>query len=458
MATASVNGGGSGSTNNKPPKSENTGGNTTGTSGGDSGTKTPTPTPPKGPASGGSGSQSTPVQAGPDDGVSLWASPTAGNPLPLDYVASSAQLILAVRPANILHRPDGDQLLPSLGPWGDMAAHAIKDATGLELNQIDQVELVVHDSGDGKPVTTAVIRTIEKMAPEERLAAWGNPTATTDGDATYYQGPKLCYFLPAKEGGKLLVVGPAAQIKEIVHPSDSPALPRGLELMLPHTDADRDVSLVFLPSYLFGDGKAVLSGPLSALEKPLEDFFTGDVVAADLSLHFDANFFLELRTTGMPGKEAGTLSDDLARRLKAVPTSVENDLDGLNLHPYGRKLLRRLPEWMRLLSEYTRSGVDQEQPVLRCYLPSIAAPNLLMGTELALAEQPVQGGAATAGSPKKPLTIAEALKKEDHAHLSARHAGKGPATALRRCWNPISNPRRRHAIGRHHQESILRPG
>jgi hypothetical protein len=381
--------------------------------GGNSGTSPSTPVP-KAPSAGGNSSDRTSVQSVADDGVSLWASPTAGNPLSLDYVASGAQMILAVRPANILHRPEGDQLLPSLGPWGDMAAHAIKDATGLELNQIDQILLVVHDSGDGHPVSTAIIRTLDKIAAEERLAAWGNPTATTEGDATYYLGPKLSYFLPAKEAGKLLVVGPASQIKEVVHPADGPpAMPRSLELIVPHTDADRDATLVFVPSYLSGDGKSVLSGPLAALRKPMEDFFASEVSAAQLSLHFQVNFFLEFRAIGLPGKPAGELSDDLNRRVKTIPTSVENDLDALNLHPYGRKLLRRLPEWMRLMTEYTRSGVEDDQPVLRCYLPAVAAPNLLTGVELALEEQPVQGGASVAvEGPKKPQTIAELLKKK----------------------------------------------
>jgi serine/threonine-protein kinase len=384
-------------------------GKTPDSSKGDSGTR-----PVKPPPAASDGPEKTPVQSVADDGVSLWASPTAGNPLPLDYVASGAQLILAVRPANIVQRPEGDQLLPSLGPWGDMAAHAIKDATGLETNQITQVLLIVHDSGDGKPVSTAIIRTSEKITPEERLTAWGNPTPTTDGDATYYQGASLSYFLPAKEGGKLLVVGPAAQIKEIVHPADGPpAMARALELILPHTDADRDVTLVFVPSYLSGDGQSVLSGSLAALRKPLEAFFGSDVNAALLSLHFQANFFLELRAIGAPDKDASTLSDDLNRKIKAIPTGIENDLDALNLHPYGRKLLRRLPEWMRLMTEYTRSGVEDDQPVLRCYLPSVAAPNLLMGTELALAEQSSLGGpAVVAGGPKKPQTIAELLKKK----------------------------------------------
>ena len=56
-----------------------------------------------------------------DDGLSLWASPTAGSPLSLDYVAAGAQVIFSVRPAQIVRRPDGDQILPSFGPWGELS-------------------------------------------------------------------------------------------------------------------------------------------------------------------------------------------------------------------------------------------------------------------------------------------------------------------------------------------------
>jgi hypothetical protein len=146
------------------------------------------------------------------------------------------------------------------------------------------------------------------------------------------------------------------------------------------------------------------------LEGPMEDFFGSDIAAAQLSFHFQDNLFLELRAVALPGKDSSALAEDLLRRLRAVPTGVENDLDSLNLHPYDRKLLRRLPEWLRLATEYTRSGVEDDGPVLRCYLPSIAAPNLLTASELALAEQPALGAVGPAG-PQRPQTIAELLKK-----------------------------------------------
>ena len=89
-------------------------------------------------------------------------------------------------------------------------------------------------------------------------------------------------------------------------------MPAHLELILPHTDADRDVSLVFVPSYLFGDGQSVLSGRWRRCESRWKIFLVPMFDAAELSLHFQANFFLELRAMGRRVKTPARLSDDLS--------------------------------------------------------------------------------------------------------------------------------------------------
>jgi serine/threonine-protein kinase len=351
----------------------------------------------------------------PDDGLSLWASPTAGRPLSLDYVAAGAQVIFSVRPSQIVRRPDGDQILPSFGPWGELAQGALKQATGLELAQIDRVTAVLVDSGDGNLAPTYVIRTPEKLAAEGLLAAWGNPKATTEGSETYYQGASVSYYLPAKEGGKVLCIGPAAQIKDIIQSAGgAPRVSRYLERMIRYTDGDRDLTLLFLPPYLLGDGKSFFSGALAPLRQPFANFFGDEAQAAIFSLHFQGDLFLELRLLASADKDPENLSGQFASRVRTLPAVVENDLDALNLHPYDRKLLRRYPEWMRLLSEYTRNGVEEDQAVLRCYLPGVATHNLLLASELTLAEQGSTGGpaAVATGGPAKAQTIADLLKKK----------------------------------------------
>ncbi len=323
-------------------------------------------------------------------------------------------MILVVHPARIIGRPNSGDLLPALGPWGDDAQQWLKKLTGLDLAQIDQVTLVLHDTGAGPPVATYLIRTHDKLTADARLAAWGNPTAAKEGEQTFYEGKPSSYYLPAKEGGRLLVVGPAAQIREVIQSAGNPpALSRHIEAILPLTDAERDVTLVFVPAYLFGEGEAALTGPLSGLKQPLSGFFGDDARAAIFSMHFLGDFFLELRLLGAASSDPEALSSQFASRVRRTPDLLEDYLASLDKHPYGRKILGRFPEWMRLVADETRNDVEDDQPILRCYLPLLAAPNLLMATDLALSERPGQTAAPAGGdSPKTPQTVAERLKKK----------------------------------------------
>ncbi|HEV3415561.1 MAG TPA: serine/threonine-protein kinase [Pirellulales bacterium] len=347
-----------------------------------------------------------------DDGHLLWASPTSGPPLELNYIASGAQVVLAVRPAGIVGRAGGDQILPALGPWGADAEQMLKTLTGLPLAQIDRVIAVWHDSGSGQLVPTLIVRTQEKLAAASLLPAWGNPSAAKEGDETYYQGRLWSYYLPAKEGDKLLVFGPTALIKEVIQSAGgSPAMSAHLERMLKDTDSDRDVTIAFVPGPLLSDNQGFFVGELAALRKPADTFFGDDVKAGLLSLHFKGNFFIEMRVLGT-GDNPGALSSQFADRARSLPDMVENALNELNIHRYGVKLLHRFPEQLRVLAENTRNDTEDDEAVLRCYLPGVATQNLLLATELALAEQPLKGGPSGDSGGERPQSIAELLKKK----------------------------------------------
>jgi hypothetical protein len=346
-----------------------------------------------------------------DDGHLLWASPTSGAPLELNYVASGAQVVLAVRPANIVGRAGGDQILPALGPWGADAEQMLKTLTGLPLSQINQVIAVWHDSGSGQLAPTLIVRTQEQLATGSLLPAWGNPISTKEGDETYYQGRPWSYYLPAKEGGKLLVIGPPALVKEVVQSAGSSAATSAhLERILKDTDSDRDVTLAFLPGPLFSDNQGFFVGELAALREPAETFFGDDVKAGLLSLHFGGNFFIEMRVLGIE-KNPGALSSQFADRTRSLPDVVEDAVNKMNVR-YGVKLLHRFPEQLRLLAENTRNDTDDDEAVLRCYLPGIATQNLLLATELALAEQSLTRGPTGDAGSDQPQSIAELLKKK----------------------------------------------
>ena len=71
-----------------------------------------------------------PKQLVDDDDQTLWASPTDGPPLELAYLPPGVEIILAVRPAELLAHPEGKKVLAALGPIGADAVAFVEKSTG----------------------------------------------------------------------------------------------------------------------------------------------------------------------------------------------------------------------------------------------------------------------------------------------------------------------------------------
>ena len=335
-----------------------------------------------------------------DDGQTLWTSPTHGPPLDLAYLPPGVEIILALRPAELLAHPEGDRVVAALGPLGARAIKSLEQATGTKVGEIEQLLVGWQVSRDGSSVATLVVTTPSPIEPP------GN------------------HYQPERSQGRLTVIAPPSAIAEIRElDGHEPPLARDLERMLPHTDSSRDVTLILRPNLLLSDANDFFQGVLSLLRRPLEWFLGGDVGAASLSMNWDEDLFIELIAVPTLDSSPQQMSDELAGRVDELPDLVENFVLGLDASPYSRRVVARLPEMVRRLAAYTRHGFDKDCAVLRWYLPSVAGHNLLMGAELALAEGQGRGERVVASplatrlsSPKSeassPGSIEARLKKK----------------------------------------------
>jgi hypothetical protein len=154
-------------------------------------------------------------------------------------------------------------------------------------------------------------------------------------------------------------------------------------------------------------------GELARLQEPLNRFLGADVPAVLFSVHVGSDLFLELRINGDAADEPLQLAKRYQQQLEKVPEEIEAYTASFNSQ-YGKLILVRFPQMIRTLFDFTRAGEDHRQAVLRAYLPSNAGHNLVMGTELALFEQPggASGVAVKTPAPAKPTGPAEALKQK----------------------------------------------
>jgi hypothetical protein len=192
-------------------------------------------------------------------------------------------------------------------------------------------------------------------------------------------------------------------VQEIVRQDEKPgSLGPLVDQLLASTDADRHVTFIAAPQFLFGDGRKLFSGPAERLRAPLDEFVGDQVRAISVSLHVDdVNFFAELRVLGALDRKPDEFVQRYRERLGKLPTLVEE------------KTLRRFPRWLGEFAENLRADVENGQAVLRCYLPAVASHNLAQAIDLAIHEG---GGSAVAvatpPAETKPQTVAEKVQRK----------------------------------------------
>ncbi len=328
-----------------------------------------------------------------DDGESMWVSPTSGEPIELDYLLPGTQSVLHVRVADLLAHAEGDKILAALGPWGEQVVERLTKSTGLTLSEIETLLLGIRLGRDGSLQYACRFRLLRAKTQAELE------------DRT--EAGQVC-FSPNGGDGKLLVLCSAEGVQELKSAAGAPPLfARELQRVLQRTDTQRMVTLAFAGKFLQISGEKFLQGTSGPLRETLIDFLGDEATATAISLHWDSNFFAELQSTVALNTRPHRFAALLEKRVAASSDRVEDVVLTEPLHPYGRKVLARLPAMLRKLGNYTRSVEVEKLSLLRCYLPVRAGHNLLTGTELLL-NMPASRGVAAHG----PLTNAPAAKPQ----------------------------------------------
>jgi len=356
-----------------------------------------------------------------------WASPTTGKPPPLAYLPPGSQLILLARPAEIVADEEGQQFVRSLGPRAADAIATLTTLCGRELKDIADVQGGWQAGGGdaaaaaGDVVSGWTIRLLKPSPltddPDARLKAWGKTTTKAVAGETIYSAATLSFWLPEAEAGRVLVIAPAALLQATVEDSKADgrkadddtlavSLPQDLEKLVGMLDRTRHITVLGSPHYLLHDGRPLLAGPLAGLVEPLAKFLGDGLQAAALSLHFADNFYAEVDTIATRGEQGKALAGRLARQIDDVADAVEDFCAAIDPHPYGKKLVMRLPTMIRVVAANARCGVEGKGVVLNAYLPRHAGHNLVLASELALEQSPGLGGKGA--SPRQMSPVAEA--------------------------------------------------
>lgn len=363
-----------------------------------------------------------------------WASPTSGPSPTLAYLPSGSQLILLARPADVLASDEGRLFLRALGPRAAEAVAALAAISGCPLEAIETIQGGWQAGGPDEVIGGYAIRgrDVLPVATDASLReAWGATTPKEQDGETLYIGRPLSFWLPKAEAGVVLVAAPERMLEQIIAVSQErqaareagdkadwrerieAVLPPGLEDLVGMLDDSRCLTLFGSPHYLLYDGRPIFAGPFAKLVDPLGEFFGGDMKAAALSLHFGKATYLEIDCLPPAGMTATRLAKDVAAKIEALADAVEEYCNALDPHPYGRKLVMRLPRMLSAVAGSLRSGGEGRGAVVNCLLPEHAAHNLALAAELAIQQQPAAAAVrSVASSAAAPASAADRLQRK----------------------------------------------
>ncbi len=334
-----------------------------------------------------------------DDGKVLWAPPHAGSPYSLELLPAGLEGIVFVS-GKVWHM-QGE--LANVGKWWLASQPAL--AKGFEAypmlsdERIESVAIALYPSKQsGIPQAlfrlnlkaTTSIDSIANALPNfsmqlfdskggRKQGLWSNE-ANSDAVAVAMEELQTDRSAMIKR----ITIGPQELVATLSELNGGAApLRRQLETLLLSTDSRADISLLFAPSFLFGDARELLAAVPSgqALMKASID---ETMQAVLLTTTLEPRWYTELRMIGSETRDAGKFALSLKQKLEKLPDEIESGMLNATVHPYWRALAMRYPQMLRSLNKYGRFGIEDGQVVANLYLPSDAISNLAVTSWMAM--------------------------------------------------------------------------
>ena len=344
-----------------------------------------------------------------DDGQTLWASPTSGEPVDLSGLPNDTRLALVLRTSELTANPEGERILRALGPQFAEVKEKLEADLAISFDQLETLTVGLGASTAGGPPCL-----VAKFKDQTELPSlWPNimPVAGSDPPMFTVNGWTVMP-IPGSDV-TTFVAGSKAVVQAVADDGiQAPQLTRELEQLRRESDAQQTVNLLIEPQFMKSNKAQVFPGELAIAADGVTESLGDGLRGVLFSGHLGDQLYLEMRSIGSLSLDPPNLAMSLREKIMGTSRRLEDSVMAVNPAPYWRRLATQFPTMVRFVYQQSRSGVDDDQAVVNCILPASAGQNLIAASELLIAANG-SGGSAPAGgnSPtaKKPETIAEKL-------------------------------------------------
>ncbi len=331
-----------------------------------------------------------------DDGQALWASPTAGSPITIEYTPPASQCFIHVRPRNLLQATEGPAVLKALGPKFEALQDQLVRNLGFSLDQIDRLLVALVPQDTGPPRATLVMRLGQDSV--NVLAARAKTTEQSDGGRRLMLGSMQLYLPTASPN--VVVTASDPDIQAVIEQNGQPPLlQRQVEQLRLMTDDNRHLTVFLDPHFLAADGRDTFVAEYAQLREPILTFLGDQIEAASLSVHLDRTFFGELQLSSTLDQDPYSLAAACKSRLQALPEEINSLLGRIVIERFWQPLAVRFPLMINFLHQQTRIGVSDQCAIVNFVMPEHAAHNLMLASVLA-----VEASTLSRGEPITPAT------------------------------------------------------
>lgn len=383
-----------------------------------------------------------------DDETSLWETPTNGPPIEFSYLPSAPKLLFVFRPSEIVSSDEGLRIIQSLGPAFEARIKRFLDQCGLDLENIKNLVVSLHTNDQFEYEPYYIVTTTQPIETSRLMQNWNLPARrqlenqqeifdAADGKTAYYvlyDDPSTNDGNPSEQtdteipneakttddqadqepanatGITRFAVGNKAQIEEVALSFGATALSGSLGNLAAWTDRDRHANFLFLRNSLFNDeGQKLMGLKNLVLNRELSVMIPDAVRGGLVSFHLDSDCYLELMLDKnvdlkaldlktMMSKDLRSRRDKLMLFVARIPSSEYWDIVRIR---YGGMLAN--------FYQNLRWDVEHGQVVANCWLPPMAAHNLIAATEHVIAFSSGTS-AVTAPVDTGPKSLPELLK------------------------------------------------